>query len=246
MELRSRTLSQGPEIQRVQQAVAPIVAHQPLQPTTPPAATQGQGQVIFVPASTVARNGSVRSDPSNVAWTELGRQTPFNTQASGHRGGLGPASPVRSNLFAEAQVPQAQQQMAYPHQELPKWRLIFSILITWVMWFWRLLPENNLGYDGILGGFFFIITFFVVYAGRQTIWNQVTSFLSWAIIGPIQALLNLTKDPWVTLGPVTQCLCHVQATTRQALDLRLDNGLPSLAGLPYYTLMEANRLQPSQ
>jgi hypothetical protein len=56
MHLRSRTLSQGPEIQRVQQAVAPIVAPQPTQPTTPPADTQGQGQVILVPASTVARN----------------------------------------------------------------------------------------------------------------------------------------------------------------------------------------------
>ncbi len=52
-----------------------------------------------------------------MAGTELGRQSPFNTPASGPRGGLGPASPVRSNLFAEAQVPQAQQQMAYPLKE---------------------------------------------------------------------------------------------------------------------------------
>ena len=77
MNLRSRTLSQGPVTQQEQQAVAPIVAHQPLQPTTPPADTQGQGQVIFVPASTVARNGSVRSAPTNVAGVVLGQQSPL-------------------------------------------------------------------------------------------------------------------------------------------------------------------------
>ena len=52
-----------------------------------------------------------------MAGTELDQQSPFNTPASGPRVSLGPASPVRSNLFDEAQVPQAQQQMAYPLKE---------------------------------------------------------------------------------------------------------------------------------